>query len=49
VRAHLRTLGAAAPDVVPAYVAMARRTAERAHASGQLSAEQFASLQEALR
>jgi predicted short-subunit dehydrogenase-like oxidoreductase (DUF2520 family) len=34
--AHLATLGTAAPDVLPSYVAMARRTAERAHDAGRL-------------
>jgi predicted short-subunit dehydrogenase-like oxidoreductase (DUF2520 family) len=33
---HLRTLAAQAPAVLPSYVAMARRTAERAHAAGRL-------------
>ncbi len=37
---HLDTLGRTAPDVLPAYRAMARRTAERARASGRLSAAQ---------
>ena len=36
VAMHLRTLTAQAPDALPAYVAMARRTAERAHAAGRL-------------
>lgn len=40
VAAHLRTIAATAPDVLAAYVAMARRTAERAEAAGQLSATQ---------
>jgi predicted short-subunit dehydrogenase-like oxidoreductase (DUF2520 family) len=35
---HLRVLGERAPDALPGYVAMARRTASRAVASGQLSA-----------
>jgi predicted short-subunit dehydrogenase-like oxidoreductase (DUF2520 family) len=38
VAAHVATLTEAAPDVLPSYVAMARRTAERAQASGRLSA-----------
>jgi predicted short-subunit dehydrogenase-like oxidoreductase (DUF2520 family) len=33
---HVATLRAAAPDSVPAYVALARRTADRAIASGRL-------------
>jgi len=37
VAMHLRTLAADAPDVLAAYVAMARRTAERARAAGRLS------------
>jgi predicted short-subunit dehydrogenase-like oxidoreductase (DUF2520 family) len=36
VRTHLETLGAYSPGGVPAYVAMARRTADRAIASGRL-------------
>lgn len=35
---HLRVLGERAPDALPGYIAMARRTAARAVASGQLSA-----------
>ncbi|MDT4938289.1 MAG: hypothetical protein QOG80_1960 [Pseudonocardiales bacterium] len=34
---HLRTLTDRAPDELPAYVAMAKRTAERAHAVGRLT------------
>jgi predicted short-subunit dehydrogenase-like oxidoreductase (DUF2520 family) len=37
---HVDTLARSAPDVLPAYRAMARRTAERARASGRLTAEQ---------
>lgn len=48
VASHLETLRRAAPDVLPAYVAMARRTAERAHASGRLSDAQTAAVLEAL-
>ena len=48
IRTHLRTLAAAAPDVLPSYVAMARRTAERAHHSGRLTDEQFAAVHEVL-
>lgn len=36
VRAHLDVLAATAPEVLPAYVAMARLTADRALASGRL-------------
>lgn len=36
VAAHLRALSAASPDSVPAYVAMARLTADRALATGRL-------------
>jgi predicted short-subunit dehydrogenase-like oxidoreductase (DUF2520 family) len=48
VAAHLDTLHRSAPDVLPAYVAMARRTAERALASGQLSSEQATAVLELL-
>jgi predicted short-subunit dehydrogenase-like oxidoreductase (DUF2520 family) len=40
VATHVRTLRAAAPDVLASYLAMARRTAERAEASGRLTAAQ---------
>jgi predicted short-subunit dehydrogenase-like oxidoreductase (DUF2520 family) len=46
--AHLRTLAADAPDLLTAYVAMARRTAERAHAAGRLTAAQFAAVLDTL-
>ncbi len=36
VAAHLQTLGAGAPDSVAAYLSLARRTADRAIASGRL-------------
>jgi predicted short-subunit dehydrogenase-like oxidoreductase (DUF2520 family) len=39
VRAHLDTLAAHAPETLAAYVAMARRTADRAIASGRLAPE----------
>lgn len=39
VRAHLDTLARHAPDTLAAYVAMARRTADRAIASGRLAPE----------
>lgn len=48
VRTHLATLAQDAPDTVAAYVAMARRTAERATAAGRLSAEQATAIEEAL-
>jgi predicted short-subunit dehydrogenase-like oxidoreductase (DUF2520 family) len=48
VRAHLATLTKDAPETVAAYVAMARRTAERAAASGRLRAEQAEDLRQAL-
>ncbi|MGI8679239.1 MAG: Rossmann-like and DUF2520 domain-containing protein [Jatrophihabitans sp.] len=49
VRAHVRTLAGSAPDVLPSYVAMARRTAERAFGSGRLTPNQLAAVEEALR
>lgn len=49
VRAHLATLEQDAPGTVAAYVAMARRTAERAAAAGRLSAAQAAEIEETLR
>lgn len=48
VNGHLRTLRDAAPEVLPSYREVARRTAQRAHAAGRLSDEQFASLLDAL-
>jgi predicted short-subunit dehydrogenase-like oxidoreductase (DUF2520 family) len=48
VAVHIETLQRSAPDVLPSYVAMARRTAERAHASGRLTADQVAAMLEAL-
>jgi predicted short-subunit dehydrogenase-like oxidoreductase (DUF2520 family) len=44
VAAHVATLADAAPDVLPSYAAMARRTAERAQASGRLSAARAAEI-----
>jgi predicted short-subunit dehydrogenase-like oxidoreductase (DUF2520 family) len=38
ISTHLRTLTESAPGVVPSYIAMARRTAERARAAGRLDA-----------
>jgi predicted short-subunit dehydrogenase-like oxidoreductase (DUF2520 family) len=49
VAAHVATLTRAAPDVLPAYLAMARRTAERAQAAGRLSAAQAADVLDVLR
>ncbi len=40
VATHVDTLGRRAPDVLPAYLAMARRTAERARDSGRLTSAQ---------
>jgi predicted short-subunit dehydrogenase-like oxidoreductase (DUF2520 family) len=48
VRTHLATLAEDAPEQVAAYVAMARRTAERATAAGRLSPEQAKAIEEAL-
>ena len=45
---HLRTVAAQAPDVLPSYRAMARRTAQRAHAAGRLSDAQLAAVIETL-
>jgi predicted short-subunit dehydrogenase-like oxidoreductase (DUF2520 family) len=45
--AHRRALGQA-PELLPAYLALARRTAERAHAAGRLSNEQVAAVLETL-
>lgn len=40
VAVHLRTLAERAPETLPAYVAMAKRTAERARATGRLTERQ---------
>lgn len=48
VTAHLATLSQEAPDVVASYVAMARRTAQRAEASGRLRPDQAADIFAAL-
>ena len=48
VGTHLRTLRAAAPEAVPAYVALARRSAERAHGSGRLDDERYGAVLDAL-
>jgi predicted short-subunit dehydrogenase-like oxidoreductase (DUF2520 family) len=39
VSRHVQTLAQAAPGLLPSYLAMARRTAERARDAGQLSAQ----------
>jgi predicted short-subunit dehydrogenase-like oxidoreductase (DUF2520 family) len=44
VAAHVATLTRSAPDVLPSYAAMARRTAQRAQASGRLTAERAAEI-----
>jgi predicted short-subunit dehydrogenase-like oxidoreductase (DUF2520 family) len=44
VATHVDTLTRSAPDVLPAYLALARRTAERARDSGRLSVEQAAAV-----
>ena len=49
VRDHLETLAERAPDAVPAYVAMARRTTERALAAGRLRPLEGAPLVDLLR
>lgn len=46
--AHLRSLDTYAPDVLPSYVAMALRTAERAHGSGRLSDAQLTTVRDLL-
>ncbi len=48
VAAHVATLRAQAPEQVASYVAMARRTAERALASGRLTAGQASAIEKAL-
>jgi predicted short-subunit dehydrogenase-like oxidoreductase (DUF2520 family) len=48
IATHVDTLTRAAPDVLPAYLAMARRTAERALAAGRLSPDQAAAVLELL-
>jgi predicted short-subunit dehydrogenase-like oxidoreductase (DUF2520 family) len=48
VRAHLDVLAAAAPEVLPSYVAMARLTADRALASGRLDPHAAGALLEVL-
>ena len=48
VRAHLDVLSQVAPEVLPAYVAMARLTADRALASGRLDPHHAGALLEVL-
>jgi predicted short-subunit dehydrogenase-like oxidoreductase (DUF2520 family) len=48
VAAHVETLRRSAPDVLASYQAMARRTAERALASGRLTETQAAAVLEVL-
>jgi predicted short-subunit dehydrogenase-like oxidoreductase (DUF2520 family) len=48
VRAHLDVLARVAPEVLPAYVAMARLTADRALASGRLDPHHAGALLEVL-
>ena len=48
VASHLRTLAESAPQVLPAYRAMALRTAERARDSGRITMTQFAALADTL-
>jgi len=48
VRTHLSSLAQDAPETVPSYIAMARRTAQRALSAGRLNAEQAQEIAEAL-
>ncbi|HJQ44387.1 MAG TPA: DUF2520 domain-containing protein [Jatrophihabitantaceae bacterium] len=48
VLVHLRTIAAQAPDSLQAYIAMARRTAERARAAGRLTDAQAEAVLRAL-
>ncbi len=48
VRKHVSTLADAAPELLPSYLAMARRTARRAQESGRLNDGQLAAVEEAL-
>ena len=48
VATHVDTLRRSAPDALPAYVAMARRTAERAQAAGRLTHDQIEALLDVL-
>jgi predicted short-subunit dehydrogenase-like oxidoreductase (DUF2520 family) len=49
LRRHRDALAAANPELLPSYLAMARRTAQRAHTAGQLDDSGFAAVLEALR
>jgi predicted short-subunit dehydrogenase-like oxidoreductase (DUF2520 family) len=49
VATHLATLRTAAPESVDAYLSLARRTAERAHASGRLSDASYEAILATLR
>lgn len=49
LRRHRDALAAANPDFLPSYLAMARRTAQRAHSAGQLDDSGFAAVLDALR
>jgi predicted short-subunit dehydrogenase-like oxidoreductase (DUF2520 family) len=48
VARHLEVLGAAAPETLPAYIALARLTADRAMAAGMLDADQAGELLDVL-
>jgi predicted short-subunit dehydrogenase-like oxidoreductase (DUF2520 family) len=48
LRRHRRALSESAPQLMPSYLAMARRTAERAHAAGMLDDAANAAVIEAL-
>lgn len=48
IQAHRAALRTNAPELVDSYLAMARRTAERAYAAGQLSEAQFADVVDVL-
>lgn len=48
VRSHVAALGAADPAVLPSYVELARRTADRSVAAGLLRADAAAEIREAL-
>jgi predicted short-subunit dehydrogenase-like oxidoreductase (DUF2520 family) len=49
VATHLATLRGAAPEVVDSYVSLARRTADRAHASGRLADGPYEAILDTLR
>jgi predicted short-subunit dehydrogenase-like oxidoreductase (DUF2520 family) len=48
ISGHIRTLAEQAPDLLASYRAMARRTAERAHAAGRLDDTRYAAVLAAL-